>query len=374
MDWQLIEDDATLREVLAQNAGATAVAVDTEFMRRNTFYPKVALLQLCFDTEAWLVDPLKIFDLSPLQSLMSDPKVMKVLHSPSEDLEVFGIWLDTMPEPMFDTQRAAALLDRGFGLGYRALVQQVCEVDLPKDETRSDWLQRPLSEAQCHYAAQDVVYLLTVYHRLLADCQEQGKLDWVLSDGLDAIRTQASGPPSYYPRIKSAWKLNQRQLGALAAICEWRDSTARSKDKPRSWIIDDQACLQLATAHPADRAQLRAEVGLPEGALRRYGDDLLEVLAHQVQVAESDLPPSLPAPLSAKQRDQGKRLRREARQIAGRLEVAPEILLQGRDYEALIRESESPGTEAVARPQHWLGWRGEVVIEPLRQFLQEERS
>ncbi|WP_328799300.1 ribonuclease D [Sediminihaliea albiluteola] len=368
IEWQLIEDDASLRELLAQHADATAVAVDTEFMRQSTFYPKEALLQLCFDNKAWLIDPLKITELEPLRDLMTAPGIIKVLHSPSEDLEVFSLWLDALPSPLFDTQRAAALLDRGFGMGYRALVQELCDITLPKDETRSDWLQRPLTDAQCQYAAQDVLHLLDVYHQLAAECEAQGKLDWVLSDGEDAINNQAAVSPSYHTRIKSAWKLDSRQLAALIAICEWRDQTARSKDKPRSWIIDDQACLQLAAALPTDYEAMRAALELPEAVLRRYSDQLLRLLSEQAKLPEEDLPQPLPAPLSARQRGQGKYLRREAKKIAAQLQVAPEVLLQAKDYEALIRELEADGSQA--EPLHWQGWRAEHVIEPLRQLLQ----
>ena len=166
MEWELIESDDALHAMLDGVADCTVVAIDTEFMRRNTFYPQVALVQLCFGDKAWLVDPLQITDPSPLAQLLVNPAVTKVLHSASEDLEVFGHWLGVLPDPLFDSQRASALLDRGFGLGYRALVQAICDVDLPKGETQSNWLQRPLTESQCEYAAQDVAWLLPVWRDL----------------------------------------------------------------------------------------------------------------------------------------------------------------------------------------------------------------
>lgn len=366
MDWQLIESDADLREMVAANADAPAVAIDTEFMRRNTFYPQVALVQLCFGPSAWLVDPLKLQDPSPLGHLLANPAIVKVLHSASEDLEVFQRWLGVLPEPLFDTQRAAAMVNRGFGLGYRALVEQICRVDLPKDETRSDWLQRPLTPAQYHYAAQDVEYLLPVWEVLQSECVAQGKAEWVLADGADAVHALAAPDTPYYPRIKSAWKLDRRQLGALARISDWRERTARDRDKPRSWIIDDQACLQLASHDPVDRGQLRARVELPPAALKRYGDELLAMLAKQRDVPDAELPSPLPPPLGASQRNRAKALKREARSIASELAMAPEVLLQSRDYEALLREAD--GEQAV-EPLHWSGWRGQLVIKPLRELL-----
>jgi ribonuclease D len=373
MDWQLIESDEALREMLAQGAGSEAVIVDTEFMRRNTFYPQVALVQLCFarqDTPdahtAWLIDPLTIKDPGPLAALLTDPNVVKVLHSVSEDLEVFQNWLGVQPQPLFDTQRAAGLVGRGFGMGYRALVDSICDVDLPKGETRSDWLQRPLTQSQCEYAALDVTWLLPVWRKLDRECEEQGKRDWVLADGLTASGNLGTAVSDYYKRIKTAWKLNSRELGALGAVCDWREQTARSMDKPRSWIIEDKDCLQLAQQDPRDWAELKSGVELPPPALRRYGEALLAVLDKQRAVPESDLPLPLPGPLDARQRQQVKKLKARVRAIAEGLEAAPEVLLQSKDYGLLLREVQG---ETVVVPAHWQGWRRDIVLDPLRQYL-----
>ena len=373
MDWQLIESDDALQQVLAQGAGSEAVIVDTEFMRRNTFYPQVALVQLCFAREgeesdtAWLIDPLTIKDPTPLVELFTDPTVVKVLHSASEDMEVFQNWLGVLPQPLFDTQRAAAMVGRGFGLGYRALVHEICDIDLPKGETRSDWLQRPLTESQCEYAALDVIWLLPVWRELHKHCERQGKQDWVLADGRDAMGALGTAVVDYHKRIKTAWKLNPRQLGSLAAICDWRERTARSRDKPRSWIIDDKACLALAQRDPQNWAELKAGADLPPPALRRYGEALLDVLAGQRTVPDDALPQALPGPLDARQRDQVKKLKARVRAIAEERAMAPEILLQSKDYELLLREAAG---EVLNVPAHWPGWRKEVVIGPLRRFLE----
>jgi ribonuclease D len=372
MDWQLIESDEALQQVLAQGAGSEAVIVDTEFMRRNTFYPQVALVQLCFAQEgadsdtAWLIDPLTIQDPTPLIALFTDPAVVKVLHSASEDMEVFQNWLGVLPQPLFDTQRAAAMVGRGFGLGYRALVHEICDIDLPKGETRSDWLQRPLTESQCEYAALDVTWLLSVWRELHKQCEQQGKQDWVLADGRDAMGALGTAVIDYHKRIKTAWKLNSRQLASLAAICAWREQTARSRDKPRSWIIDDKACLALARQDPQSWSELKAGVDLPPPALRRYGEALLDVLAGERNVPDDELPQALPGPLDARQRDQVKKLRARVRAIAEELAMAPEILLQSKDYELLLREA---GGDALLVPVHWQGWRNEIVIGPLRRLL-----
>lgn len=364
MDWQLIDSDRDLAQLLARSAGCSAVMVDTEFMRRNTFFPQVALLQLCFEGggaegTAWLIDPLAINDTTPVRELLADSGVIKVLHSGSEDLEVFQHWLGTQPCPLFDTQRAAAMVGLDFGLGYRALVEQLCGEDLPKGETRSDWLQRPLTESQCHYAAQDVTFLLPVYQELARRCREQGRFGWVLEDGEEATRSLATTATDYFRKIKNAWKLQPRQLAVLQAVCDWREVTARRRDKPRSWIIDDRACLQLAQVMPDDYQQLRNGIELPPGVLRKQGDTLLELVAQQKALNEAELPPTLPAPLDARQRDRLKRLKVRASAIAQDLGMAPQVLLAARDYETLLRGAEE-------EPGYWQGWRRDRVIAPLR--------
>jgi ribonuclease D len=367
VSWQLIESDAGLAEVLLEARQADSVVIDTEFMRRNTFFPEVALLQVSFGGTAWLIDPLTLTNLSPLAELLTDPAVVKVLHSGSEDLEVFQRWLGVLPQPLFDTQRAAALLDMGFGLGYGALVEAVCQVSLEKGETRSNWLQRPLTDSQCHYAAQDVIYLHDVWLELSQKCREQGKYDWVLADGEDATAGLASNGRDYFRRIKSAWKLDPRQLGALITICSWREDVARERNKPRGWIIDDKVCLQLALNLPATQAELKAVVEMPAPALRRYGEHFLTLLEQNRELPTESLPERLPAPLSSAQRQQSKKLKQRVREIAVALGAAPEILLASKDYEILLREAAG---ERPDLPRHWLGWRKEAVLAPLRGHLE----
>lgn len=372
--WELITSDEALAKKLDSVKASTAVMVDTEFMRRDTFYPQIALLQLCFvgdstpEDTAWLIDPLEITDTAPLVALLTDPGIQKVLHSASEDLEVFQRWLGVVPTPLFDTQRAAALLGRGFGLGYRALVQSICDVDLPKGETRSNWLKRPLTQAQCDYAGLDVTWLLPVWRELHQACVNDNKLEWVLADGADAAQELGSAQTDYYKRVKTAWKLNREALGRLQAICEWREIEARDRDRPRSWIIDDKACLRLAIEAPEDVASLKA-IDLPPPVQRRYAQRLLELIEQQAWVPDSEQPSRLPGPLEAPQRDLLKRLKSRAREVAAQLGMAPEYLLAAKDYELLLRQSEG---QAIDTPKMWLGWRNAAVVQPLQTFLRGE--
>lgn len=369
MTWRWIDNDQALATLLAEHADSRVVAVDTEFMRRDTFYPQVALVQLCFDEEvAWLVDPLAIDDPSPLRDLLARANITKVLHSASEDLEVFDRWLGVLPEPLFDTQRAAALLGHEFGLGYRALVETLCGLELPKGETRSDWLQRPLTEAQCDYAAQDVTWLLAVWRVLDEEARQQGRLDWVLQEGRDTLVNFREALAHPVQRIKSAWKLNRQQLAALMRLCEWREAEARRRDKPRGWILDDAACFALALRQPNSVGELQGLDEVKPATARRYAGELLELLADVGRLPDKALPERLPGPLDAEQRRVLKALRQRGQALATELGVAPAALLSGKDYELLLREAAGSG---VAVPGHWSGWRASRVIEPLRAALRE---
>jgi ribonuclease D len=215
------------------------------------------------------------------------------------------------------------------------------------------------------------VYLRQIADTLYRRCRESNKLQWVLADGEDALATAVQDNGDYYRKIKSAWKLPPEKLAVLDAITRWREQTARSRDKPRSWIIDDNACLALAQALPQSKQDLQQLGILHPGSLRRYGAQLLEVVAASRNTPMGQLPTALPAPLQAEQRGQLKKLRHLARDIAQRLAVAPEALLAGRDYETLIRQAAG---DRVDIPVHWRGWREDLVILPLQESLQERGS
>ncbi len=242
MTYQLIETDETLRALLERHSNERFVAVDTEFRRRDTFYPQVALLQLCWKKEAYLIDPTKISDFNSVSELLSDPRVIKLIHSPSEDLEVFDRWLHMTPAPLFDTQRALAVLGHGFGLGYRTMVEMYTGDAISKEETASDWLKRPLTGSQLSYAALDVTYLRQIGEKLYDTCEENQRLIWVLEDTARLI-LGGRGPAA---KFKSAWKMKPREQVILHRLIEWREEEARRLDRPRSWVIPDKVMVSLA--------------------------------------------------------------------------------------------------------------------------------
>ena len=369
MHYELLESDAQLAALVDEHRGSDFVIVDTEFMRRDTFYPQAALIQLCFPSEpetAWLLDPLVIDDCSPLQDLFRDPSMVKALHSASEDLEVFQQFLGCQPLPLFDTQRAAAFVGRGFGLGYRALVEAMSGLELAKDETLSNWLARPLSDSQLNYAAADVIPLLPVYERLHGELEERGRLDWVLEDGAAAVQGATEEGPPPYLRLKSAWKLAPRELAVLKEICDWRERRARTTDKPRSWILSDKVCLAVAQRSPATLADLRGLPEMPAAVVRKQGEVILDLIDAALGQAEQDMPPALARPLDQQQRQKLKQLKAAAVEIARDWEMQAEVLFPAKDYELMIRLGSG---ESVQRPARWQGWRRDRLVAPLLRLV-----
>lgn len=361
MNWVWINSDAQLAEVLTELAAEPAVAVDTEFRRRDTFFPQVGLLQLSWGDTAFLIDPLAVDSRDALATWLTDPSQVKVLHSASEDLEVFERWLGVLPTPLFDTQKAAAMLGLGFGLSYRDLVQNLIGETVSKEETQSDWLARPLSDAQCDYAAQDVIYLFRCWALLRDQAHARGRYDWILEEG-GHLGTGGRGPLA---KFRSAWKLKPPQLATLLALIDWRETEARRRDRPRSWILNDKVLGELARRLPEATAQLGAIEGMPPGLIRREGDTLIALIRAAVAAASTHPPTPLPGPLSARQKHLVRALADAHQARSDALAVAPEVVLASRDLELLAREATG---EPVVTPASWTGWRAATFVAPLREL------
>lgn len=360
-----------LRDCCHRLREAKYIAVDTEFMRSTTFYPKAALVQM-FAGEAgggkcYLVDPLPITDFAPLVELFTDPGVTKIFHSCSEDLEVFNTFLACVPAPLVDTQIAAGLLEYGTSTSYAALVEAVLGVTLDKGETRSDWLQRPLQPKQLEYAVQDVANLLPLYDALVGELEQLARLAWLHED-CELLVANAKAPQdlhAFYPRIKSAWKLNRQQLAVLRQLSHWREQTARERDLPRNHVLHERVVWALAKQQPQSLEALRSVAGMEARKARQFGEALLDLIETSRLLEATDHPPALPPPLPSPQRDLMKSLKETVEARAQSLQVFPEALAKKADYDFIVRSG--MGGDAYRLPERMLGWRRTVVGESLLQ-------
>ncbi len=366
-----IRTDAALAAAAERWAAAPALGLDTEFVRTNTFYHRLGLIQVSDGGASWLVDPLAARDLSPLAAVFRSPGV-KVLHSASEDIEVFYRALGVLPEPLFDTQIAGALAGAGAFLSYQKLVAAYLGVELAKEETRTDWLARPLSPGQLAYAAEDVAYLVPLYERLTADLSALGRLDWALEDSaalLDTSRFQEDDESAYL-RIKGAGRLDRRQLGALQTLSSWREKEARRRDLPRNFVLKEGLLLDLAVRRPKEEPDLRRLPSFDARQAARDGATWLRLLEQAGERPDSELPPRITGkPFSPAAREIEARLRDKVRERAAELNVPPEILAPRRALEALLRLN--LGKSDPRLPRELEGWRRRAIGEDL---LREARA
>ncbi|QEY64126.1 ribonuclease D [Metapseudomonas lalkuanensis] len=363
-----IRDDAALAEHCAAWRHLPFVALDTEFMRVDTFYPKAGLVQVGDGEHAFLIDPLLIRDWSPFAELLEDRAVLKVLHACSEDLEVFLRLAGALPQPLLDTQLAAGYLGIGYSMGYSRLVQAVLGIDLPKDETRSDWLQRPLTEMQVRYAAEDAQHLAELYAALEPRLTEP-KRAWVLEDGAELVANlrREVVPEELYREAKLAWKLSRAQLAVLRELCAWREIEARLRDQPRNRILREHSLWPLARFQPDNLVSLARIEDMHPRTVRQDGNTLLELIREAAETPPDQWPEALPEPLPPEASPLLKKLRAVGQAEAERLGMAPELMLRKKHLEALLKSGFPDGPYSL--PDGLRGWRRELMGQALLDTL-----
>lgn len=370
-----IANDKALAEAARRWRQAPALGLDTEFVRERTFYHRLGLIQVSDGHANYLVDPLEIRDLGPFVEILQAPEVVKVLHSASEDVEVFHRGLGALPAPLFDTQVAAALAGVGGSLSYQKLVAALLGQEIPKGETRTDWLARPLSEAQLAYAAEDVEFLLPAYRELRGRLEELGRLAWALEDSaalLDTGRFEEDFD-SAYRRLKGAGRFGRRQLGALQLLAAWREQEARRRDLPRNFVLRESLLLDLAARHPTTPKELQSLPSYDAEQGARDGVVWLELLRQAAALGDDGLPQLQDrVAFSPAVRELEQRLRDQVREKAAELALPPEVLAPRRLLTALLMSALTQ--EEPRLPRELRGWRREAVGEDLLREVLASRS
>lgn len=338
------------------------IALDTEFMRESTYYPKLCLVQVATDKRIFCADPMDRpagnVELGDFWRVLTDR--CWVVHSGRQDIEVLYLAAGQMPREIFDTQIAAALLGFAPQLGYAALITQLFGVELAKSHTRADWCRRPLPEEYLEYAAEDVEYLLPAYEILKTKLSELGRLSWAEQDAKDLLdeTLYAADPEAAIHRLKGARNLRGRPRRAAAELAAWREREALRLNRPRQWILKDAALLEIAVAGPENEAALAQIAGLPPKTARRLGKALLAVLAGTRSGDDDYDPPARPD-------DQQKALLKEMQShvsaCAKRLDIVTEVIAPRKELSAaLIGERNL---------RVFRGWRREVIGEKLLELL-----
>ena len=289
----LITETDALARFCAEQAGADFIAVDTEFLRDQTYWPKLCLVQIAGPTSVAAIDPLAPgIDLTTLYDLMQDPDLLKVFHAGRQDLEIFFHATGKVPAPIFDTQVAAMVCGFGESASYESLVSKLAKAAVDKSSRFTDWAYRPLTERQLIYALDDVIHLRTVYVKLRDQLAQSGREDWL--DGDMAI---LSDPGIYRLDPAESWRRlklrnpKPRTLAALKALAAWRETEAQKRDMPRGRILRDEALIELASHLPTTTAQLGRTRGLPGGfAEGKWGAAVIEAIEQVMAMAPDTLP------------------------------------------------------------------------------------
>lgn len=351
-----IDNAPALARAVDALAGASWVALDTEFVRERTYRARLCLVQIATPDLLACIDPLSV-DVTPLLDALYRPTLLKVLHAARQDLEVLYDVRGAVLAPVFDTQLAAAFTGPEDQIGYGALVERLTGHRLDKQATRTDWSQRPLTEAQLAYARDDVHFLREVYAQLAARLEAQGRRGRLEEEcgALADPALYATDPAQAWRRLRAGQHLPPAAQQRLAALAAWREQTARERDLPRGWIVKDAVLMDLASDPPPNLAALAQREGMTPAVVRKWGNELMVRLG----AAASESPARLwevPVRLDAAQSALLKRWSERAQALATAEGLSATLLATRQDLQDLLLR----GDGRLAR-----GWRRQLLGEEL---------
>jgi ribonuclease D len=366
LTYELVTDNDRLAALLERLAGRDRYAVDTEFHRERTYFPQVAVLQFADVDGVVLVDALAV-DLRPLAELLNGPGTA-VMHAARQDLEVMERVCGTVPSHLVDTQLLA-----GF-LGYTTpslanLLERELGVELPKADRLTDWMKRPLGEAQLTYAASDVTHLLEVHDRLAARAEQRGRSQWV-ADACEEMRTEPRGPrrpEEAWRRIKEVRHLKGSSLAVAQALAGWREMRAVDLDLTPRFVLSDLAVVSIAAAAPAGPEDFKGLRGVDARSIKpQVAEEILAVVAGAKGWRPSRPPSNKLPEMPAELRPAVPLVSAWVSQLSRDLELETSLLATRSDLEDLLRGT--PGARLTE------GWRAELVGEPIRRLVDGEAT
>ena len=369
MDFHYIDNNQSLREFCDSIGDCQYCALDTEFVREKTYYPLLALIQLATETDQACIDPLKVDDFSPLVEIFENRNMLKILHSPSQDLEIFYQQFNALPTPLFDTQLAAAVLGYANQIGYADLVNRLCGVQLEKKFTRADWSKRPLSEGALDYAMDDVRYLIQMYQSLHDQLEKTQRLSWVETDfKLMAEKSHYQlDKANLWKKLRGVQKLKGAALNNADQLCRWREQLAIDKNRPKRWMMKDEDLIDIARFAPATHKDLSHIGQLSADYIKKNGDAILQVIREAKNIDPADYP---------KPRDFNK-LNTQQQAIADCLMAMSRVIADDNNISLASVTSKKEIDQLVAGKTDTRlhsGWRHAMLGKKLLQFLHGEST
>ena len=359
-------DPTEFRGLVAEMRISGRVGFDTEFVGERTYFPRLCLIQLGTETMSVAVDPLAVADLSPLDDLLFDPSVLKIVHAGWQDMKIIHQRTGRVPAPVFDTQIAAALLGLPAQAAYAAVVHEFLGAEVKKGHSYSDWAARPLSPSQLAYALDDVRYLPALHDRMVERLVREGRLSWIEPEiaALSSPASYETDPQLEYRRVKGWAALDRRRLAVLRTLIAWREEEARRRDVPRRRVLADESALAIARGKPASEEALRRVRGLEWKTGGGSSAAVLAMVRDALALPEAQLPEAPPS------RPRGDGNRASVVALLGALvrcrsrvhRVAPEALTNTDELERLAT-GERDGMAVLS------GWRLELLGRELLSLL-----
>jgi ribonuclease D len=278
---RIVETNEALAAFVEELSHAPYLALDTEFLRDQTYYPRLCLIQVAAPGLEGIIDPLAHeMDLAPFYALIARPDIVKVMHAARQDIEIFYLQGGVLPDPLFDTQIAAMVAGFGDAASYETLARKIAHVEIDKSARFTDWSHRPLSKRQLEYAMADVTHLRVIYEWLRARLEKTGRASWVAEE-VAALQDPALyklDPDQAWKRLKPRTS-NKRFLAILAALAAWREREAQARDIPRGRVLKDEALTEIA-AHPPETGEALERIrAVPKGfANSKIGKGLMEAI------------------------------------------------------------------------------------------------
>ena len=354
---RVITTTSALTETCSRLAEGDFVAVDTEFMREQTFWPDLCLIQLAGPDEEAIVDPMAAgIDLKPFYDLMADTRVVKVFHAARQDVEIVFCEAGLIPTPIFDTQIAAMVCGFGESVSYVNLVKKITGRDLDKSSRFTDWSRRPLTDKQLVYALGDVTHLRDIYIALKTELENTGRASWLDEEMADltAPSTYESHPENAWQRLKMRVK-NRKALAVLIELAAWRERLAQAQDVPRGRILRDEALYDIANQQPTSPEKLSELRTLSDGFARsQRARDIIDAVARGLERDPKTVPPLTHSqPMTAEATATIELLKVLLKAAAARHRVAPRLIANSEDLERIASEAE-PDVAAMK------GWRRQL--------------
>lgn len=363
MSYSYIDTDILLQPLLAQINLTPTLLLDTEFIRVSTYFPKLGLLQLHLNAVDYLIDPLALNNIQSLWDTLFVDNKLFIFHSCKEDLDVLQTCTQKLPTKIFDTQVAAAFLGYGPSLGYAGLVEKICQITVSKDQTLTDWLARPLTEAQKNYAAKDVSYLQPLYEHLNYHLDSTDKIEW-FEEEMTALLTAKQQPivlDDLYKDINGAWQLYPSELAVLRELAKWRYTTAISEDRPQNFILREEFLAELSRKRPQTEREL-SQTDITPQQRSRYGTAILQCIQTGMSQAPENYPVRIKRMIDFPQYKQDFKQIKQVVDVAAENNNLPVELLGSRKLinQYLLWHYEGKNINA-EKPKLISGWRNTIL-------------